>query len=67
MNDSQNNGSFQYTYSAKQQEEIIKILQHDPTPSYKQEGTQYGMKYGGYDIKFDIKNGLLHIVGIDKK
>ena len=56
-----------YEVPKEKQEEIIKILQHDPTPSYKKEGTQYGMKYGGYNIKFDIKEGLLHLVDIDKK
>ena len=56
-----------YEIPEEKQEEIIKILQHDPTPSYKKEGTQNGMKYGGYDIKYDIKEGFLHLTGVNKK
>lgn len=46
------------------QTEIIKILEQDPTPSYKKDGEEYGMCYGEYEIKFYIKEKVLYIVKI---
>ena len=46
------------------QDEIIKILEHDPTPSYKKDGEEYGMNYGDYEIKFRITNNAIHISNI---
>ena len=46
------------------QTEIIKILEQDPTPSYKKDGEEYGMKYGEYEIKFYIKEKILYISSI---
>lgn len=43
------------------QAEIVKILEQDPTPSYKKDGEEYGMHYGQYDIKFYIKEKNLYI------
>lgn len=44
--------------------EIVKILEQDPTPSYKKDGEEYGMQYGIYEIKFHIKEKVLYIVKI---
>jgi len=44
--------------------EIIKVLEQDPTPSYKKDGVSYGMKYGEYEIKFRIQNDTLFITEI---
>lgn len=46
------------------QAEIVKILEQDPTPSYKKDGEEYGMKYGEYEIKFYIKEKNLYITNI---
>ena len=43
------------------QTEIVKILEQDPTPSYKKE---YGMHYGDYEVKFYIKEKILYITKI---
>ncbi len=48
----------------EKQTEIIKILEQDPTPSYKEEGKVYGMNYGGYEVKFYIKDKMLHIISL---
>ena len=45
----------------EKQNEIIKILEQDPTPSYKKDGEEYGMRYGEYEIKFYIKDKILYI------
>ena len=46
------------------QAEIIKILEQDPTPSYKKDGEEYGMHYGNYEVKFYIKEKILYITTI---
>lgn len=46
------------------QNEIIKILEQDPTPSYKKDGEEYGMRYGEYEINFHIKEKILYISSI---
>ncbi len=46
------------------QNEIIKLLGCDPTPSYKKDGEEYGMHYGEYEIKFYIKEKVLYIMKI---
>ena len=46
------------------QTEIIKILEQDPTPSYKKDGEEYGMHYGDYEVKFCIEEKTLYITKI---
>ena len=46
------------------QTEIVKILEQDPTPSYKRDGEEYGMHYGNYEVKFYIKEKNLYITNI---
>ena len=45
----------------EKQNEIIKVLEQDPTPSYKKDGQEYGMKYGDYEIKFYIEEKVLYV------
>lgn len=49
------------------QTEIIKILEQNPTPSYKKDGEEFGMHYGKYEVKFHIKENVLYIVKITDK
>ena len=53
-----------YEIPQEKQVEIIKILQHDPTPSYKSDGKIYGMKYADYNIRFYIKEAAVHLIDI---
>lgn len=53
-----------YSIPEEKQKEIIKILEHDPTPSYKKDGEIYGMSYGGYEVKFYIEERNLYITSI---
>lgn len=48
----------------RKQSQIIKILEQNPAPSYKADKTEYGMKYGEYEIKFYIDAGILYITKI---
>ena len=48
----------------EKQNEIIKVLEQDPTPSYKKDGEEYGMRYGEYEIKFHISDKILYITKI---
>ena len=49
------------------QDEIIKILENDPRPSYKTEERLYGMKYSDWEIGFAYKEGMLVIKSIRKR
>ena len=53
-----------YNIPTQKQKEIVKILEHDPTPSYKKDGEIYGMSYGGYEVKFYIEDNTLYIISI---
>ena len=49
-------------------EEIIEILKGDPRPSYQDDKDRvYGMKYGEYEIKFMVADGVLTIENIEKE
>ena len=49
-------------------EEIIEILKGDPRPSYQDDKDRvYGMKYGEYEIKFKVADGVLTIENIEKE
>lgn len=54
----------------KESQEIAlsECLSQDPRPAYKESGeTQnYGMKFAGFDIKFEIKNDVLTVTEIKK-
>lgn len=53
-----------YSLPKDKQTETIKILEQDPTPSYKKDGEEYGMHYGDYEVKFYIKEKILYITKI---
>lgn len=55
-----------YSVSEQKQNEIIKILSHDPRPSYKGDDKTYGMKYNSYEIKFNVSNGVLTVTAVEK-
>ena len=50
-----------YKIPTQKQKEIIKILEQDPTPSYKKDGKIYGMSYGAYEVKFYIEDNTLYV------
>ena len=51
------------TFSSAQLEEIKGILSQNPKPSYHNNPDRvYGMKYGGYEIKFRTENNTLTVL-----
>ena len=47
---------------------IIRILEEDPRPSYKDDGErEYGMKYADYDIFFKVSDGTASVTKIISK
>ena len=45
---------------------LIGVLAQDPRPSYQDDPMRvYGMAFGGVDIKFTVRDGLLTVVGIE--
>ncbi len=47
---------------------IRKILSNDPRPSYQNNPERvYGMEYCGYNIRFWVKENIVHIINIEKK
>ena len=50
-----------YNIPTQKQKEIIKILEQDPTPSYKKDGKIYGMSYGDYEVEFYIEDNTLYV------
>ena len=54
-----------YKIPEEKQKEIIKILSLDPTPSYKEDGREYGIKYADYEIKFSKNGKMIHIISLE--
>ncbi len=48
----------------KVREEIISVLSHNPTPTYKGDGKSYAMNYADYDVSFEIRENILYITDI---
>ena len=46
----------------------IGILAHDPRPSYQKDCDRiYGVTFGGYDIRFTVKDPLLTVIEVSEK
>lgn len=44
------------------------VLAQDPRPAYQDDPTRvYGLKFAGCDIHFTVENGVLHVIGQEKK
>ena len=54
-------------YPTKHQKAVMELLSQDPRPAYKEDGEKrYGVSYAGYDVKFYVKDEVLHVCGIEK-
>ena len=48
-------------------EAAIGVLSHDPRPSYKKDSDRvYGLSFGGYDIRFTVKEKTLTVLEVEK-
>lgn len=50
----------------EKREELIKILEQDPRPSYHNDTREYGMNFAGYEIKFHVDENTLFVTDIKK-
>lgn len=51
----------------KKRELLMSILADDPRPTYKGDGDkEYGLAFGGLDIGFTVKNGILTVTRTEK-
>ena len=51
----------------EKQEAAIGVLSHDPRPSYQRKPDRvYGLTFAGYDIRFQVKEDVLTVVGVEK-
>ena len=49
-------------------EGLVGVLAQDPRPSYQDDPERvYGMAFGTVDVKFTVKDGLLTVVGVERK
>ena len=47
---------------------LVGVLAQDPRPSYQDDPERvYGMAFGTVDVKFTVKDGLLTVVGVERK
>lgn len=48
-------------------EAAIKVLSHDPRPSYQRKPDRiYGLTFAGFDIRFQVTENKLTVVGVEK-
>lgn len=53
---------------AQQQKTLMSILENDPRPGYKNDGSRiYGMNYANYEISFKVTDGTLTVTGVKEK
>ncbi len=51
--------------SEEKRQDLIKILENDPRPSYhNDEKRVYGFGFGGYEIKFTVSDDTLHVLNV---
>ena len=48
-------------------EELVKILEQDPRPSYHDDDREYGMTFAGNTVRFYVKDGTLYVTKIIPK
>lgn len=55
------------TFEFDRRDELIKILEQDPRPSYHDDDRVYGMSFAGHDISFTVRDGVLYVTKISKR
>lgn len=46
---------------------IVEVLKQDPRPSYQKDAArQYGVSFAGYDVHFQVKENVLHVIEVVK-
>ena len=53
---------------AEKRESLRGVLAQDPRPSYQKDGDRvYGFSFGGVEVRFAVKDGVLTVVGVEEK
>lgn len=51
----------------EKQEALVGVLSHDPRPSYQKDPDRtYGLTFGGFDVKFQVKDDVLTVLNVTK-
>ena len=51
----------------EKREALVKVLENDPRPSYKEDGDrEYGMRFSDFEIFFSVDGGVLSVKRIEK-
>jgi hypothetical protein len=51
--------------SQEQRDALLGVLGHDPRPTYQQDPARvYGMDFGGWQVRFTVSDGVLHVQDI---
>ncbi len=58
---------FADTVEFDRKDELAKILEQDPRPSYHDDDREYGMTFAGHTVRFFVKDGTLYVTGISPK
>ncbi len=49
----------------EKREALVGVLSHDPRPSYQKDPDRtYGLTFGGFDVRFQVKDDTLTVLGI---
>lgn len=48
-------------------ENILRLLSLDPRPAYHEPGREYGVSFGGYNIRFTVREEILYVVSVIKE
>ncbi|MBO2516530.1 MAG: tRNA (N6-threonylcarbamoyladenosine(37)-N6)-methyltransferase TrmO [Clostridiales bacterium] len=51
---------------AEKRENILRLLSLDPRPSYHEPGREYGVAFGGYNIRFTVRDDTLYVISAQK-
>ena len=55
------------TLPVDKRDAAIGVLSHDPRPSYQRKPDRiYGLTFAGFDIRFQVKEDVLSVVGVNK-
>lgn len=51
----------------KQRDALLGVLAQDPRPTYQNDPDRiYGLSFGGLDVKFTVRDGVLTVCGVDR-
>jgi tRNA-Thr(GGU) m(6)t(6)A37 methyltransferase TsaA len=54
--------------SEEKRDALKAVLAHDPRPSYQNDPKRiYGMEFAGYEVKFQVEDGILYVINIEKR